>query len=307
MNTPEFPHPYSPAEDEALAALLRARFHFDAGRFVPLYLNGLPLGYLKQPWTDRVAADWPHGALLRDGAVHLNADNWLMLGDALEHMAYGWHGLGYLNGWRSERFAAEDGSGQMLFALERAAFRPLGLCSRAVHINGFGQTGQGWGFWIGRRSPFKAVDPDKLDNIVGGGVTAGERPADALLREGFEEAGLSPAQLADCTEQDRLLSLREVPRGLHREWLHIFDAVLPRGCRPENQDGEVAQFMLLEPPQLLEAMLAGRMMNDALLATLSACLRHGLLPQGGAVAQWLHFQHPEEAQEVKSAKSDTRP
>lgn len=284
---PHFPIPFDAPACTALLELLQQRFAVDEAACVPLYLNRLPLGYLKEPWLSYVLADWPHRLVHHQDGVWLAADDWLMLADALQNMAHGWHSLGYLNGWRNERFAVEDSKGRALFALERAAFRPLGLSSRAVHINGLAETEQGWCFWIARRSPFKAVDPDKLDNLVGGGLAAGERIEEALRREGFEEAGLPEEHLAGAAEQSRVLSLRAVPRGLHREWLHVFDVVLPAGWVPENQDGEVAEFMLLPPPAVLEAMLAGRFMNDALLATLDACLRYGLVPADTPLADWL--------------------
>lgn len=284
---PSFPTPFDAPACAALLELLQQRFAAEGAAGLPLHLNRLHLGYLKEPWLSYVLADWPHRLVHNNEGVWLAADDWLMLADALQNMACGWHSLGYLNGWRNEQFAVEDDKGRALFALERAAFRPLGLCSRAVHINGLAETEQGWCFWIARRSPFKAVDPDKLDNMVGGGLTAGESIAQALLREGFEEAGLPEERLAGAVEQSCVLSLRTVPRGLHREWLHVFDVVLPAGCVPENQDGEVAEFMLFPPQAVLEAMLAGRFMNDALLATLDACRRYGLVPADTPLAAWL--------------------
>ena len=76
-------------------------------------------------------------------------------------------------------------------------------------------------------------------------------------------------------------------RGLHREVLHIFDVVLPAGLVPENQDGEVAGFMLMPPHELAQAMAEGRLMNDALLATLDAFARYGLLDSAHPLTQWL--------------------
>ena len=65
---------------------------------------------------------------------------------------------GWLKGWRGEKFDICDQSGKPLCALERAAFRPFGLMSQAVHLNGLVETEDGLRFWIGRRSPHKAVD-----------------------------------------------------------------------------------------------------------------------------------------------------
>ena len=202
-------------------------------------------------------------------------------------MAQQWHRLGLLSGWRNEPFDVRNRTGQTLFALERAAFRPLGLASRAVHINGLVHTAGGWRFWIARRSPFKAVDPNKLDNLVGGGIASGESVRTAMLREGFEEAGLSEAVLTPLQAQSVQHSLRAVSRGLHREWLHIFDAVLPEDVLPQNQDGEVAEFMQLTLAEVVAAMLDKRFMNDALLATLDMFERLNLLDADLPLAQWL--------------------
>ena len=82
-------------------------------------------------------------------------------------------------------------------------------------------------------------------------------------------------------------SLRAVSRGLHREWLHIFDAVLPEDVLPQNQDGEVAEFMQLTLAEVVAAMLDKRFMNDALLATLDMFERLNLLDADLPLAQWL--------------------
>ena len=201
-----------------------------------------------------------------------------------------------LRGWRGEYFDVCDEAGRSLFALERAAFRPFGLLSRAIHLNGLTCRG-GWRFWIGRRSADKAVDPNKLDNIVGGGVASGETALEAALRESEEEAGLGAVLPDRLRRQSCLHSLRPVSRGLHNEILHIFDVVLPPDFAPKNQDGEVAGFVLMDIPELVEAMLAGEMMDDAQLVTLDAFRRYGLLKPQHPLSQWLESlrRHPQEA------------
>ena len=45
--------------------------------------------------------------------------------------------------------------------------------------------------WIARRSPAKAIDPGMLDNLVGGGVAAGQTITTTLIKEAWEEAPTS--------------------------------------------------------------------------------------------------------------------
>lgn len=284
---PHFNHRLSETEQTRLLERLQNHFDRRADTWRPLWLNGLNLGRLNGQWLERVARDWPERFEEKPEGIFLGTANWLAMGDSLQHMAQGWHRLGHLGGWRNEKFDVADECGNVLFALERAAFRPLGLKSQAVHINGLAEHNGEWMFWIGRRSPFKAVAPNKLDNLVGGGVASGEGIREAMLREGAEEAGIGAQLLQNLPRQSRRLSVRPVSRGLHNELLHIFDVVLLPDMQPENQDGEVAEFKLMGVAELTEAMCGGLLMNDAMLATLDAFARYGLLDETHALFKWL--------------------
>ena len=159
--------------------------------------------------------------------------------------------------------------------------------SQAVHLNGLVETEDGLRFWIGRRSPHKAVDPNKLDNLTGGGISSGERPSEAVCREGEEEAGIPASLTPHIRPTAQIYSLRPVNRGVHNEILYIFDIVLPEDFQPANQDGEVAGFELMDIPTLLDAMLGGHMMHDAQLVTIEACRRYGLINPKHPLSAWL--------------------
>ncbi|STZ77302.1 NUDIX hydrolase [Bergeriella denitrificans] len=283
---PAFSAPITPSAHDALWQWAQQAYGLSGG-WQTLWLRGCPLGRINPQWAERIAKDWHGSASASSDGLFLEADSWLALGDGLQHMASEWKRLGLLHGWRDERFDVCGEDGQVLFALERAAFRPFGLMSHAVHLNGLACIDGQWRFWIGRRSPHKAVDPDKLDNLVGGGISSGEAVEAAILRESEEEAGLSPQQLAGMRPSNRIHSLRPVARGLHNEILHIFDVVLAPDVRPENLDGEVAGFECLTPPQLVEAMLGGQMMADAQLVTLDAFRRYGLLAPQHPLTRYL--------------------
>ena len=287
MSSPTFPRKLTQSEQDALWRRVSQQFALNPSDWHPLVLNGLPLGYLNEKWLDLLLQDWP--APQRQpyqSGLALNADDWLSLGDQLQHTARIWCDLGLFDGWRNEQFDVCHQQ-QPLFALERAAFRVFGLQSHAIHINGLAEHHGHWQLWIARRSPQKAVDPNKLDNLVGGGISCGESAEEAMRREGWEEAGLPESLLQPLACQNKHLSLRPVSRGLHRECLHIFDAVLPNGHQPENQDGEVAEFNLMPLDDVISALQQGLFMNDALVSSLDLFNRHHLLDNTHPLTQWL--------------------
>jgi 8-oxo-dGTP pyrophosphatase MutT (NUDIX family) len=131
--------------------------------------------------------------------------------------------------------------------------------------------------WIARRSATKATDPGLLDNLIGGGVPFGQTPHETLVREGFEEAGLTPQQMARATP-GRVIELdRDIPEGRQFERLHVFDLALEPGEVPANQDGEVAELQLWPLERVAREAAGPGMTVDAALVTLDFLLRHSVL------------------------------
>src|SRR5580700_9686919 len=98
--------------------------------------------------------------------------------------------------WRNETFdVAPRWGAQPIFRLDRGAVPFFGVRAYGVHLNGYRTEGGRLLLWIGRRAPDKRVAPDKLDNLVAGGIGNGYGAADTLVKECEEEAGL-PAELA---------------------------------------------------------------------------------------------------------------
>jgi 8-oxo-dGTP pyrophosphatase MutT (NUDIX family) len=108
--------------------------------------------------------------------------------------------------------------------------------------------------WIARRSAGKPIDPGMLDNLVGGGISAGSSLEETLVKEAREEAGL-PAELARSAKRGGTVRiLREVPEGVQSEVISVYDLVLPAGFEPKNQDGEVAEFRCLAFEEVLRLL-----------------------------------------------------
>jgi 8-oxo-dGTP pyrophosphatase MutT (NUDIX family) len=195
------------------------------------------------------------------------------------------HQRGLITGWRDEAYALLPAFGaEPLARIERAAARFWGSLTFGAHANGYvaGADGRPTHLWVARRSATKATDPGLFDNLIGGGVPAGQSPFEALVREGWEEAGLDATTMRRAIPGRVVTIRRALPdcagHGLQWEQLFVYDLALPIDAMPRNQDGEVSAVHLL-PVQEAIALAAGEAMTvDASLATLDFALRHRLLP-----------------------------
>jgi 8-oxo-dGTP pyrophosphatase MutT (NUDIX family) len=194
---------------------------------------------------------------------------------------------GRIRGWRDETYAIVTALGaEPLALIERAASRFWGTLTFGAHCNAYVADAQGrpTHLWIARRACTKPTDPGLLDNLIGGGVPHGQTPFEALVREGWEEAGLPPGLVSAATPGRVVHLCRDVPEGLQHEHLHVFDLRLPPDAQPRNQDGEVAELWLASVDEALALAAGSEMTVDASLVTLDFALRHGLL-QDAALAR----------------------
>jgi 8-oxo-dGTP pyrophosphatase MutT (NUDIX family) len=118
-----------------------------------------------------------------------------------------------------------------------------------------------------------------LDNLIGGGVPHGQTPAETVLREGWEEAGLTPEQMRSLAPGRVIRLARDIPEGFQLEELSAFDLRLAPGLVPCNQDGEVAEITRMPVAEALERAASGELTVDATLVLLDFALRHRLLPE----------------------------
>ncbi len=270
-------------------AIDAARRH-DAGARLPLRLAGHCVGSVARACLPALRE---HAAWLEpqsDGALGST-----LSGDALDaafatsHAAL--HRVGLITGWRDEAFAVVPAYGAPPLArIERAAARFWGTLTFGAHANGFVADARGrpaW-LWIAQRAPNKPTDPDKFDNLIGGGVPLGQTPLQTLVREGWEEAGLPPAALRGA-RPGRVVELRrDLPdcggHGLQWEQVFVYDLELAADVQPANQDGEVAALRRLPLADALALAAGDAMTVDAALVTLDFALRHRLLADAAHAA-----------------------
>ncbi len=256
------------------ASLRRAASNFAADAHVALLCEGVRIGWLRKAHAQRLMA-WPdifkrdaNGVRIAENLTGADARS-----AAIDGVVNALHEEGMIAGWRNERYAVVTAfEAPPLFHIERAAARFFGTTTHAAHMNGYCGTGASCEMWLARRAATKPIDPGMLDNLVGGGMSAGVPPLQTIIREAWEEAGI-PAELAGkAIRAGEVRVLRVVPEGVQSETIFVFELELVREFRPKNMDGEVAEFQRV-PLAQVEEMLGSRMTLDASLVALEFLAR----------------------------------
>jgi 8-oxo-dGTP pyrophosphatase MutT (NUDIX family) len=269
---------------DGIERLLQSAYNADSHGFLPFLVGAEVVGWLRPAFAQALAR-FPNVFRHDDtGAVHLHARlnspearSWAVA-EVVRELAR----TGVITGWRDELYSIRRGLEQSdvpLLTIERAAGRAFGITSHAVHVNGVVATDAGPAMWIARRSLSKPIDPGMLDNMIGGGLAAGFSVRETLVKEAWEEAGLTPEQVTAASAGRQLRIRREVPEGLQAEVIFVHDLVLPLDVVPHNRDGEVSEFRRL-PVSAVVALLreGGQITPDASLVILDWLDRRGILP-----------------------------
>jgi len=223
---------------------------------VPLWAQDARIGSVEPDVLRGLALPAQLATEIRRGG----ASGWQVHGEltpSLHAIALAMRDAGVAHVWRDEQLAVTDDDGRMLGTVERAVVRPLGITTFAVHLGGFSPDGA---HWVQQRSLSKPNDPGLWDTLMGGMIPACDSIEQALERETWEEAGLRMEQLAHVRHGGRVTMRRPTDSGVggyvveHIDW---YRCVVPQGTVPLNQDGEVAQFKLMEPGEI-----ASRLQRD---------------------------------------------
>jgi len=243
----------------------------------PFMVKELPVGWLRPSFADLLRR-WPHVFAFTPDSVTLRPETPQERSDALDLVTRELEKEGAIRGWREEPVAiSHHYCAPELFRIERSATRHFGLFAYASHLNGLALREGELHFWIGRRSPAKAVDPGSLDNLVGGRIAAGFTVEETMRKEAWEEAGITEAMMKPVKCAGAVRVEYTVPEGLHREVIFVHDLWLPEDFAPVNQDGEVAALYCLPAAEAIEAILAGEFTMDAGAVMVEALIRNGVM------------------------------
>ena len=273
---------------------IRSCNNYDPALVVPLVAENERIGWMRRD-NAAVLRRFPEIFSVRDDNVRL-----LTAGDAatvsrtVESVVDRLVAENRVPKWRNETFdVAPRWGAPPIFRLDRGAVPFFGTRAYGVHLNGYRRDGNELYLWVGRRAPDKRVAPDKLDNLVAGGIGNGHGVDETLLKEGEEEASI-PTSLARRAVPVGAVSYRmETRLGIRDDVLFVYDLEMPGDFVPENRDGEIVSFELMPVAAVLERVRATEDFKfNVNLVILDFALRHGILrpddPEYLEVATGLH-------------------
>jgi hypothetical protein len=196
--------------------------------------------------------------------------------------------------WRNESFdVAPRWGAPPVFRLDRGAVPFFGTRAYGVHLNGYLRQGETLYLWVGRRSPGKQIAPNKLDNLVAGGIGNEHGVGETLLKEGEEEASIPGSLMSQAISAGAVSYRMETRLGIRDDVLFVYDIEMPADFVPENRDGEIVHFELMPVLAVLERIrTTSDFKFNVNLVILDFALRHGLLspddPEYLDVATGLH-------------------
>src|SRR5271169_1047230 len=165
-----------------------------------------------------------------------------------------------------------------LFRLDRGAVPFFGTRAYGVHLNGYRRDGNEVMLWVGRRAADKRVAPDKLDNMVAGGIGNGHGLIDTLVKEADEEAMVPPGLIARAVPAGAVSYRMETALGVRDDVLFVFDLEVPADFEPKNRDGEFTGFTLMPAAAALERIRTSFDFKfNVNLVILDFAVRHGIL------------------------------
>lgn len=256
--------------DDGILAAIEARIAHaatvPATRFRTLRVEGAPLGLVDDARALRLA----RFDCFRVTRETVELDPRLTTPDArsavIADVAATLRREGALPAWRDELYAVAPTFGEReVFRIERGAARYFGLRTYAAHVNGVVHGDGGTRMWLARRSAQKAVDPGLLDNLVGGGIAAGLRVDETVVKEAWEEAGIDAATAHQARPAGVVHACKPMVDGLQRETVFVHDLALPPAFVPRNQDGEAVGHRLLNLDDAARIAAAGHGDDEATL------------------------------------------
>jgi 8-oxo-dGTP pyrophosphatase MutT (NUDIX family) len=248
--------------------------------FTGFYFQGRRYGYLK-PALCEALRQWPAYFSVDADRVELSArlDSFERRTAVLQEVTATLVSQGVISHAHGERYpVTASGRETAIATIDRTAAPYFGLRAYGQHLNGFVQTADGLKLWIARRSADRRVFPNRLDNMVAGGLPHDLTLEQNLRKECMEEASVTAALAATARPVGVLSYCRETEVGLKPDTLYCYDLALPADFQPSNSDGEVAEFKLLPVQEVLALVRdSDDFKPNCNLVLIDFFIRHGIL------------------------------
>jgi hypothetical protein len=254
--------------------------HYEAGNYLPFLHRGERLGLIRRNNAEALRQFPALFAVDADTVTFKADDSFEALSKIIDEVTETLVGEGLVAKWRHECFTVAPRWGAAPhFMIDRGVVPFFGVRAYGVHLNGFVRDGKTMKLWVGRRSPKKAVAPGKLDNLVAGGIGYPYGLFETLVKECGEEADLPEALAQQSTAVGAVSYRMAVKHGLRDDVLFCYDLECPADFTPENTDGELVAFELIDAAAVIDLARRGDDFKfNVNLVLIDFGLRHGLIP-----------------------------
>jgi 8-oxo-dGTP pyrophosphatase MutT (NUDIX family) len=250
-------------------------------RFLPLFHGDARIGWVRRDNAEALRR-FPSAFAVAGGAVRLVATGgFAELSSAVDGVVERLVADGVVPKWRNEFFAVATRWGAPpLFKLDRGAVSFFGVRAYGVHLNGYlRESGKPLRLWIGRRAADKKVSPNKLDNLVAGGIGYEHGLFETLAKEAGEEADMPADLIARAVPVGAVSYRMEVPGGARDDVLFVYDLEVLGDFAPRNTDGEIVSFHLMDAAEVVARVCDSEDFKfNVNLVIIDFALRHGLVP-----------------------------
>ena len=258
---------------------IRACNTWDAARFLPLRHEGVRVGLVRRDNAAQLAR-FPAAFKVGAEAVEIVAQgDRATLTARIDEVVEALVQQRVVAKYRHEYFAiAERWGAKPRFDLDRGAVPFFGARSYGVHLNGWRHDAGALKLWIGRRAPDKLVAPDKLDNLVAGGIGRDHGLVETLFKEGEEEAAMPPTMTARAVPAGAISYRMATPDGARDDVLFVYDVETPADFTPRNTDGEIVLFALMDAAEVVRRVRdTDDFKFNVNLVIIDFALRHGMI------------------------------
>jgi 8-oxo-dGTP pyrophosphatase MutT (NUDIX family) len=268
--------------------------NYDPARVVPLTAGGARIGLLRRDNAAALRRFSDVFAVGSDGVELVASGDVAAVSRAIDSVVDTLVADGRVPKWRNETFDVAPRWGMPpVFRLDRGAVPFFGTRAYGVHLNGYAGEGDTLRLWVGRRSPTKQIAPNKLDNLVAGGIGNGHGVDETLVKEAEEEASIPPGLVKHAVPAGAVSYRMETRLGIRDDVLFVYDLETPADFAPENRDGEIVHFEPMTASEVLERVrVTSDFKFNVNLVILDFAVRHGLLrpddPEYLDVATGLH-------------------
>lgn len=253
------------------------------------------MGWVKHEFSD-VLKRWPDTYIVTDNAVNLapSLTTFAARTQNVERSIRAMIAEQLIHRWHGEPFPViTDYHAKPLLLIDRASAANFGIRAFGQHLNGYVKKHNGLYMWVARRAKTKTSFPNKLDNMVAGGLPYGISLQGNLEKECWEEATLPPDLAKQAIAVGAITYTKETSSGLKPDILFNYDLELPQDFVPRCNDDEVEEFMLMPIEQVAEiADNTDQVKLNSNLVIIDFLVRHGYLgadhPDYLAIINGLH-------------------